>query len=59
MQEQATPEAARKQVTATYHKLNKTPLELVTALNVIELGGTLLEDVVITDNKKDGYGSRT
>lgn len=51
MQGQMTLEAARARVTTTYHKLHKTLLELVAALNVIEPGGTLLEDIVITDAK--------
>jgi hypothetical protein len=46
-------ETALLRVTNKYHKLYQSLLELVTALNVLEPGGTLLDDVTFT-TKEDG-----
>lgn len=46
-------EAAQAQVTAKYRKLHKSLIELVSALNLLEPGGTLLDDVTVT-TKEDG-----
>jgi hypothetical protein len=53
MKGQLAPEVAEARVTAKYKKLHKSLLELVDALNVMEPGGTLVDDVTIT-TKGDG-----
>lgn len=56
MQGQITPEAVRTRIVTAYRRVYKNLLELVAALNVIEPGGTLLEDVVIIDKKEGRIG---
>lgn len=46
-------EATQAQVATKYHKLHKSLIELVSALNVLEPGGTLLDEVAFT-TKEDG-----
>lgn len=53
MDEQVAHEAARIRVAASYHKLQKTLLELVAALNVLEPGGTLVDDVIVATENGD------
>lgn len=53
MKGQLAPEVAEQRVTDKYKKLYKSLLELVDALNVMEPGGTLVDDVTIT-TKEDG-----
>jgi len=53
MKKRITNETAEIRVTTKYHQLHKSLIEFVDALNVLEPGGTLLEDVTFT-TKEDG-----
>lgn len=52
MKQPLSPETAQAKVTAKYHKLYPILIELVNALQYLEPGGTLVDDVTIV--KKEG-----
>lgn len=54
MKTQPTKERAESRVVNRYHKLYKPLIELVDALQDLEPGGTLVDDVKISKSESDG-----